>query len=141
MIVDIVEGIDLDTRPSARLLRQMLRAAALDGRVVRTAGQLRLLTVGQVAIVRTFGQHGRAGGTFAQSVLFLLADLLPTDIDPDATVKVEVPVCHRVDDQLVGLVRVGHDGDTGVVIRVTGLVSRDHIVMGGRMSVWRHSLD
>ena len=50
-MVDIIKGIDLDTRPSTRLLRQMLRAGALDGRVVGTAGQLRLLTVRQVSVI------------------------------------------------------------------------------------------
>ena len=48
-------------------------------------------------------------------MFFLLADLFSADIDPDATVQVETPV-HRVYDQLVRLVGVGHDGDTGVVI-------------------------
>ena len=48
-------------------------------------------------------------------MFFLLADLFSADIDPDATVQVETPV-HRVYDQLVRLVGVGHDGDTGVVM-------------------------
>ena len=36
-----------------------------------------------MSVVRAFGQHGGAGGTFAESVLILLADPLAADIDPD----------------------------------------------------------
>lgn len=48
----IIERVDLYAGPSARLLGEVLRAAALDGRVVRgTETQVSLVTVRQVTII------------------------------------------------------------------------------------------
>lgn len=105
MIVNVVEGINLDARPPAGLLRgEVLGGAALDGGVVGAVGELSLLTVGEVSVIRAPGEHRGAGGALAEPVLLLrLADPLAADVDPDPPLHLR----GGGDHQLVLLVCVG----------------------------------